>query len=441
MLVNTCFLWFKMLFHETYYSDRIVFMVDDIRLRKPTQQPKELQMSKSNIEEIVEVPEPHANSTSNGEGHTVNPGTPNRPKKNSFWRKWLRALHWRHTHLSKPKWFLLIFCLFLTIASAAFGIYKIYKHYKVKPHYETSSPRTPPPPAKEASKLTGVEVEPALNSRPVTAVIIENSKEARPQSGLLDAGVVFEAIAEGGITRFLALYQEAQPDKIGPVRSVRPYYLDFALPFDAPIAHVGGSSQALSDIKALGARDLDQFANAGAYERVKNRSSPHNVYTSTAKLDALNASKGFTSSSFTSFARKKEAPSAQPTATKIDLNISSALYKVHYDYDVATNSYVRSQGGAAHTDEKSSAPITPKVVIALVMTRGIASDGQHTNYGTTGSGKMYVFQDGIAIEGTWAKPDRKSQFSFTDSSGQVIELNPGQTWITIIDAGKVSSGL
>jgi hypothetical protein len=392
-------------------------------------------MSDSNIEEIVEVPNPQ-NHKQLGSLHSPKPN-----QKDSFWRKWARALHWRHTHLSRPKWFLLIFSLLLATALAGFGIYKIYKHYQVKPHYETASPRTPPPPATEASRLTGIQVEPALSKRPVTAVMIENSKVARPQAGLKDAGIVFEAIAEGGITRFVALFQEAQPDKIGPVRSVRPYYLDFVLPFEGSIAHVGGSPQALSDIKALGVRDLDQFANASAYERVKDRTAPHNVYTSTAKLDALNASKGFTSSNFTGFKRKKESPSAQPTATKIDLNISSALYNVHYDYDAASNSYKRSEGGAAHTDEKSGAQLTPKVVIALVMTRGIASDGQHTNYGTTGSGKMYVFQDGVSSEGTWTKSDRKAMFTFTDASGQVIELNPGQTWITIVDAGKVSSGM
>jgi hypothetical protein len=269
--------------------------------------------------------------------------------------------------------------------------------------------------------------------------MIENSPDARPQSGLKDAGVVYEAIAEGGITRFVALYQEAQPDYIGPVRSVRPYYLDFIRPFEASIAHVGGPPQALSDIKTLGVVDLDQFANGGSYRRITARFAPHNVYTSMANLDALNSSKGHTSSNFTGFARKKEAPSAQPTAKSIDISISSAFYNVHYDYDVATNSYKRSEGGAAHLDEKTGAQITPKVVIALVMSRGIASDGQHTNYATTGSGHMYVFQDGILTEGTWAKADRTAQFVFAANNGQPIKLNPGQTWITIADAGTVSS--
>src|SRR5690606_7640370 len=111
-------------------------------------------------------------------------------------------------------------------------------------------------------------------------------------------------------------------EHIGPVRSARPYYLDWALSFDASYAHVGGSPEALSLIKSLGVKDLDQFSNSGAFQRVSNRFAPHNMYTSMAKLDALNQAKGFTASTFTPFPRKKDAPSATPTAKAIDLNIS-----------------------------------------------------------------------------------------------------------------------
>jgi hypothetical protein len=157
------------------------------------------------------------------------------------------------------------------------------------------------------------------------------------------------------------------------------------------------------------------------------------MYSEMGKLDALNASKGFTSSNFTSFLRKKDQPAATPGAKSIDINISGYLYNTHYDYDAATNSYKRSEAGKPHVDERSGAQLQPKVVIALVMSRGIASDGQHTNYGTVGSGHMYVFQDGILTEGTWSKSDRKAQFNFVDGKGAPIKLNAGQTWITIVD--------
>lgn len=285
---------------------------------------------------------------------------------------------------------------------------------------------------KPTSPLTGVELsDKNLSTRPVTALMIENSPDARPQSGINDAGVIFEAVAEGGITRFLVLYQETQPQYIGPIRSARPYYIDFALPFDAGLGHVGGSPDALNDIKSLGVRDLDQFFNSQAYWRITERYAPHNVYTSFEKLNALNQSKGYNTSKFSGFERKKDVPQT-PTAASVDFTISGPLYSPHYQYEASTNSYKRSQGGVAHVDQKSNAQLSPKVVIALVMDKGIQSDGSHTTYKDTGSGKMYVFQDGIVSEGSWTKADRKSQFIFTDKNGLPMKLNAGQTWISIV---------
>lgn len=294
-----------------------------------------------------------------------------------------------------------------------------------------------PEPTTEPSRLTGIPVEPAYNKRPVTAVMIENSLDARPQSGLYEAGIVFEAIAEGGITRFMALYQEAQPKSIGPIRSLRPYYLDFAMPFQASIAHVGGSPDALAQARALNVRDLDQFSNAGTYERVSSRYAPHNVYSSMSKLDALNKAKGFTSSEFTSLARKQEAPAEVPSVQRIALSISSQNYKVGYVYDATTNSYKRSLGGAAHKDQVSGKQISPKVVIVPVMSR--SQSGIYSVYDAIGSGPLFVYQDGGVTKGTWEKTGRKAQFKFKTNDGKTLELNAGQTWITVLDsASKVS---
>ncbi|HET9850767.1 MAG TPA: DUF3048 domain-containing protein [Candidatus Saccharimonadales bacterium] len=304
-----------------------------------------------------------------------------------------------------------------------------------------------PKPVTTPSPLTGLPVDPALAKRPVTGVMIENTPPARPQSGLQDAGVVFEAIAEAGITRFLALFQDTQPQYVGPVRSLRPYYIDFATPFDASIAHVGGSPDALSQIRS-GGKDLDQFFNAGAYWRISSRAAPHNVYTSFAKLDALNAAKGYTSSQVQSWPRKADAPLKTPTAKSINFNPSWDDYKVHYDYDKASNSYLRSEGGAPHKDLVSASDTTgvqlhPKVVIALVigLSNGAldASGAYYSDYQDTGSGTAYVFQDGGVIEGSWSKADRASQFSFTDSTGKPIKLDAGQTWLTLVGrASQVS---
>lgn len=293
-----------------------------------------------------------------------------------------------------------------------------------------------PAPTTVPSKLTGLQVPPEYNQRTVTAVMIENSPDARPQSGLKDAGVVYEAIAEGGITRFMAVYQDTEPDYVGPVRSARPYYLRWALPYEAGYAHVGGSPTALAEIKSLGIRDIDQFSNPGAFERISSRYAPHNVYTGIPKLRAVEAEKGWTTSNFTGFERKEEATVDPATinARVVNLAISSALYNVTYTYDPATNSYLRAQGGAAHMDERANAQISPKVVVALAMEKGIASDGQHSTYGTIGSGEMFVFQDGTVQKGTWKKDSDSAQFQFLDSSGNPLKLNPGQTWISMVGA-------
>jgi hypothetical protein len=284
------------------------------------------------------------------------------------------------------------------------------------------------------SALSGLPVDPSLNQKPVTAVMIENSLDARPQSGLSQAGVVFEAIAEGGITRFLALYQDTSPENVGPVRSARPYYVQWEMAFDAPYAHVGGSPESLNDIRDWGVKDLNQFYNGGSYHRIGSRPAPHNVYTSIATLNQLETAKGYTTSTFTGFPRKKEAPTKQAGAKTIDLGLSGPLYNVHYDYNPASNSYNRSEGGAAHTDANGNTQISPKVVVAMVMQYGIQSDGKHSDYNVIGSGQAYVFQDGTVTTGQWTKADNKSQIVLTDGSGKTLKLNPGQTWFTAVSA-------
>lgn len=297
----------------------------------------------------------------------------------------------------------------------------------------------PPQPTTVASTLTGLQVDPSVNARPVTAVMIENSIDARPQSGLDQAGIVFEALAEGGVTRFMALFQDTQPDYIGPVRSARPYYIQWALGFDAAYAHVGGSPDGLQDIRTWGVKDLDQFANSGAYERIGTRYAPHNVYTSIAQLNQVETSKGYTTSHYTGFPRKAEAPSKTPDATSIDMTFSSVYYNTHYDYDVATNTYKRSEDGAPHMElhkDGTQVQIAPKVVVAMVVPEqnGMldSSGAYYSDYAAIGTGQALVFQDGTVQTGTWAKAGNTGQVTFTDAQGHPLPFNPGQTWISAL---------
>ena len=331
-------------------------------------------------------------------------------------------------------------CVIIVMFGAGFGWTKFFHHTKpvqaaVVKKPVVHKPTPPPQPTTVPSTLTGLPVDPSVNQRPVTAVMIENSPDARPQSGLDQAGVVFEAIAEGGITRFLALFQDTQPNYIGPVRSARPYYIQWELGFNAGYAHVGGSPEALQDIRSWGVRDLDQFYNSGAYERISNRYAPHNVYTSIAQLNQVETARGYTSSSFTGFVRKPDSPSKTPNATSIDMTFSGYYYNTHYDYDATTNTYKRSEGGAPHMElnkDGSQVQIAPKVLVALVMPYSHESDGYHSQYGTIGSGPMYVFEDGTVVQGTWSKSSATSQFVLTDQNNQPLKLNTGQTWVSAL---------
>jgi len=360
-----------------------------------------------------------------------------------FWGWWLRQ--------NRNERFAIIAGALLIFGAASIGYF-----YFIQPNSNPSleiihhpkKPVKPAAPATVASPLTGVQVAPDLAKRPVTGIMIENSDAARPQSGLQDAGVVYEAIAEAGITRFLALFQDSSPQYIGPVRSLRPYYIDYAAAFQASIVHVGGSPDALAQVSSGGYRNLDQFANGGSFYRVSSRYAPHNVYTDFARLDALNQRKGYTSSLFTSWPRKAEKKLDTPTAKVIDFAISSADYYAHYDYDTTSNSYLRSEGAQPHLDYVSAADKTgirlqPKVVIGLVVPQGQgaldSSGAYYTDYDTSGNGQAFIFQDGGVTVGSWSKADRNSQINFTDSSGAPVKLNPGQTWITLLgSASKIT---
>jgi hypothetical protein len=304
----------------------------------------------------------------------------------------------------------------------------------------TIKPRPPQP--KYYSPIDGsLMASETDGTKPVTAIMIENSPDARPQSGLKDAQIVYEAIAEGGITRFLAIYQQTKPQLIGPVRSVRPYYLDWAAPYDAAIAHVGGSAEALVEVRNGTFKDIDQFFNGSTYWRVSDRTAPHNVYTSFAKLDALEASKGYISSSPKGMSRKDQKPSTSPNATQVSVHISSALYDSSYIYDSTTNSYRRSQNGQPHLDREQG-QIAPKVVIVLKapMYIELQQDTWRGVIDTTAGGDAVIFQNGTVIECNWNKSAQREQLGFTDANGNTVPLAYGQTWVTVVpsNSGSVS---
>lgn len=351
------------------------------------------------------------------------------PQQKSKW-KWTRLHQLLHDN-SGVRYFVIAVGLLLASGFAVLTFMWQDPQPQMAIEYPVTVKKVPP---KYYSPLTGLQVaDEALTKRQVTAVMIENSPDARPQSGLKEAGVVFEAVAEGGITRFVALYQESRPGLIGPVRSVRPYYVEWAAGFDPAVAHVGGSAKALQMIRSGGyGVDLDQFFNAGTYWRATDRYAPHNVYTNFDRLDALSAAKGKISSEFAFAPRQDEKAVATPDATSININVSSGAYNVTYAYDAASNSYVRSQGSTAHVDREGG-QIQPKVVVAMKVPMSLGfEDGYREQINTTGSGQAYVFQNCTVVEGTWSKADATSRLVFTAADGTEIILARGQTWITAL---------
>lgn len=336
----------------------------------------------------------------------------------------LRAASWFRTH-KKLVIILSIVGVLLIGGGVATGLYFMLRT-PPEPTPAITEPEPEPEPVIYYSQLTGLEVpsEDAANQA-VTAVMIENSLEARPQSGLKESGVVFEATTEGGITRFLAIYQQEKPALIGPVRSVRPHFIDWVAAFDASIGHVGGSYQALQEIRSGRYKDLDQFFNPGTYWRATDRFAPHNVYTNFSRLDEWNKQKKYTKSEFTGFSRHDSEAAETPTATSISVTVSGPLFNSAYTYNANTNSYDRSQGGAAHMDREKGR-ISPRVVVIMKVP---VSGNQVT---AVGSGNAYIFQDGTVTQGKWNKASKTAQLKFTTTEGEDIPLARGQTWLTAI---------
>lgn len=317
-------------------------------------------------------------------------------------------------------------------------------------HISNTDFKAPPKPApKFYSPLTGVEVpDEAATKQQVTGIMIENSPDARPQSGLKDSGVVFEAIAEGGITRFAVLYQEQKPELVGPVRSLRPYYLEWMRPFDASIVHVGGSANALNEVRNGNYKDLDQFFNGDFFWRTTDRYAPHNVYTSFAKLDELNKAKGYTSSEFEGFPRvesdkrkkqskegEEEAPPPS-VANNIDINVSYGAFNVRYEYNTENKQYNRFQGGEPHMDREAG-QIAPKVAIVIKVPTTLGfEDGYREQMNTIGENEAFIFQNGTVVEGKWRKESHEAQIEFLTKDNKPIPLERGQTWVTAIPTDR-----
>lgn len=300
------------------------------------------------------------------------------------------------------------------------------------------------------STLDGTQTTEDLASRHPLGVMIENHPDARPQSGLSSASIIYEAIAEGGITRFLAIFGPHDATKVGPIRSARTYYADWCNEYDCYYAHVGGSHEALYEkIPTDKIKDIDQFANGKYYHRESkaNIATEHTVYSSTDTLYELVGTKKWSGPVREDYAIYSfvDDPTTRntPTVTDIKIDFSSPQYLVEYKYDIASNSYLRSLAGAPHLDASNSKQLSAKNILVQYISRtAVNSDVYKTVYAmpTVGSGKATIYQNGTKIDGTWKKTDKYSRTQFLDASGKLISLYRGTTWVEIVNPGSTVTG-
>ncbi len=301
-------------------------------------------------------------------------------------------------------------------------------------------------------------------------VMIENHVDARPQSGLSGADTIYEAVAEGGITRFLAIFYCQDAGQVGPVRSARTYFVDFASEYaDFPLyAHVGGANQpgpadALGQIDTYGwtgYNDLNQFSIGFPtfwrdYGRLPNVATEHTMYSSVDKLlDYAKTTRKLTNvdekgkawnTKFVPYQFADDAAvSARPTSQSIHLEFWQSAgndYFVDWTYNPKTNLYARANGGKPQMDKDTGKQLTAKNVVILEMVQDNANDGyaanDHLLFEDIGTGKAVIFKDGKRINGTWEKDKRTSRTIVTDTTGKEIKFDRGLIWFEVLPTDGV----
>ena len=287
--------------------------------------------------------------------------------------------------------------------------------------------------------VSGEPVAPALMSRPLLAVIIENFPDARPQWGLSLTSRVYEAITEGGITRYLAVFgPNYDADRIGPVRSVRTQFLDYVLELDAPVAHVGGNSDALDVIHTLQIKDLDEFHYAAAYRRIfkPHLALEHTMYTSIQALRAVAGQRATGDEADGHAPWKEDVPfESRPAAQDATIDFSFPEYRVVWRYRRDGNDYQRVLAGSPDIDAATGVPVTARSIAIAVVPRvhGRTRIGEDTwTFSTVGSGRAWIVQDGAVTEGQWQKRWRTDRLRFYDGTGHEVPVNRGRQWVEII---------
>lgn len=305
------------------------------------------------------------------------------------------------------------------------------------------TPTPKPTPALVPAPLTGRLVTRAEAERHVIAVMIDDLSPARPQSGLSSASVVWHAPAEGGVPRYMALFQERVPGEVGPVRSARSYFIAWAAEWDSVYVHSGGSPQALATLRRYGrgqyVYDADEFRWGGRYLwRSTTRYAPHNVYTDGDHLRDLALAVGAKDGAREAVWRfADDLPfRRRPAGGRIVVEYS--YNTIRYDYDRATNTYLRTVSvEKAQHDAGTGTRIAPRNVIIMVVRFAPLNDRKHRlEADLIGSGTAWIATNGKTIKGTWKKTSTTGPTRFYDAEGNPVTLTVGQTFIQVMPKGS-----
>ncbi|MDD5031801.1 MAG: DUF3048 domain-containing protein [Patescibacteria group bacterium] len=263
------------------------------------------------------------------------------------------------------------------------------------------------------------------------AVVMDNHPDGRPALGLAEANLVYEAEAEGGITRYLAFFASgADIEKIGPIRSARPYFIDWTKEISALFVHCGGSPEALTKIYKENIFDFNEFYQGSYFWRDEEKPGPYNIFTSSANLEKYLESKNLTEGKFLSWQFKEEAPvGAEPEDIAIDYK--SPSFTVKWKYDKVNNEYIRYLAGEIQLDGNNEKEIRAKNIIIQYEKAEVLDRELRLKIETLGSGKAVICLDGGCQEGEWRKESLAARTRYY-IGGEEVKFNPGKIWIEIV---------
>ena len=307
----------------------------------------------------------------------------------------------------------------------------------VDPGRDTAATTATKAPELDRWPLTGVRDE-GVGAWPALMVKIDNHDRARPQAGINSADVVFEEIVEGGLTRFAALYHSQQTELVGPIRSVRTSDFDLLRNLNRPLfANSGGNEAVLRLLQEIEYVDVSSNAAVGAYQRIQERPSPHNLFSDTESLRAVGASRGQGGSPPTMFVRHDgddALTGSSDPVVGLNLDYGSTFVEYRWGQD---NKWVRSQNGTLHLDSEGVA-VAPDVVIVQVVSYGRSkADGRSPEAVLLGEGEALVFFNGTVTEGFWKRTEADEVTQYFDRGGQTIAIPPGRIWIALPRVGQV----